>query len=136
VPIDLMPGFLGVLAVLAFVVTTVQSRPLRGGVVTKGTVVAVETRRERIGPASARRTQRTYAPQVRFEDGNGVAHTVTSSLSSGVPPDVGSTVRISYLPERPERARILGDNHTRVGRYLLLVVGLGFIAAAVALGLN
>jgi hypothetical protein len=136
VPFQLMPGFIGVLAVLAFVVSTVQSRPLRGGVVTDGTVVAIETGRDAIGPAGWRRTSHTYAPKVQFVDDAGVTHTVTSSLSGGVQPTLGSTLRISYRPERPEQARILGDAHTRVGRYLFLLVGLGFIAVAVAFSLR
>ncbi|MDT4974832.1 MAG: hypothetical protein QOG98_590 [Pseudonocardiales bacterium] len=134
--IQLLPGALGALAILAFVVSTVQSRPLRDGVVTDGTVASIETRRDVIGPAGGRRVSRTYAPRLEFVDGNGATHTVTSSLSGGVRPAVGSTVRVSYLPARPEQARILGDAHTRVGRYLLLVIGLGFIAITVALSLT
>jgi hypothetical protein len=135
VAIQLLPGVLGALAILAFVVSTVQSRPLRDGV-TDGTVASIETRRDVIGPAGGRRVSRTYAPRVEFVDGNGATHTVTSSLSGGVRPAVGSTVRVSYPPARPEQARILGDAHTRVGRYLLLVIGLGFIAITVALSLT
>ena len=121
------------LAVLAFVVSTAQSRPLRGGTVTDGTIVAITTHRDRIGAGASRRTMRTFAPEVEFRDSNGVSHTVTTSLSGGVQPTVGATVRVSYLPENPDRARILGDSHTRVGRYVFLVVGLGLIAAAIAL---
>jgi hypothetical protein len=134
--IVVVPGALGVVAVLAFIVSAMQSRPFRGGVETDGTVVSIETRRSRIGAGSSRRTMQTYAPRVEFADVNGVTHSVTSSLSGGVPPAVGDTVRISYVPADPGRARIMGDAHTRVGRYLLLVVGLGFLAISIALAVN
>jgi hypothetical protein len=76
---------------------------------------------------------RTYAPKVEFVDAYGTKHSVTSSLSGGVQPNVGATVRVSYLAEDPNRARIMGDRHSAIGRYLFLVVGVGFIAVAVAL---
>ena len=126
-------GFIGVLALLAFVAVSVQSRPYRGGVVTSGKVVSTRAETTRITSSAGRRTMRTYAPVVEYVDGNGVTHSVTSSLSGGVPPAVGATVRVSYRSSDPAKARILGDSHTRVGQYLFLVVGIGFIAAAVYL---
>jgi Protein of unknown function (DUF3592) len=111
------------------VVSTVQSRPLRGGVETQGKVVAIETSRSRF--AGSRRVMQTYAPRVEFYDSAGAPHSVTTTLSSGVPPEVGAIVRISYLPQRPDRARILNGSATRTGRYLFLVVGIGFLAVAV-----
>ena len=129
-----MPGFIGVLGVLAFAVTTLRSRPFRGGVLTEGTVVGIETEMSRVG--ANRRPMRTYAPKVEYRDNAGTAHTVTSSMSGGVQPEIGAAVRISYRPEEPDRARILADRHTRVGSYLFLVVGLGFLAAAVFLRLR
>lgn len=73
---------------------------------------------------------RTYAPVVEYTDSVGVTRSVTSSLSGGVPPTIGSTVRVSYRSSDPARARILGDSHSRVGQYLFLVVGIGFLVAA------
>lgn len=126
-----MLWFIGILAILAFIASTLQSMPYRGGVVTNGTVVSSETRRSPIGDGDAfRRRMRTYAPVVEFSDGDGVKRTVTSRLSGGEQPAVGATLRVSYLPSSPQRARILGDAHTRVGRYLFLIVGGGFLAAA------
>jgi hypothetical protein len=132
-PIAWMPGFLGALGVLAFVVSTVQSRPLRGGVITDGTVVEVETRTDTVGAGTPRHRMRTYAPKVEYRDSAGSTHRVTSSISGGVRPTVGATVRISYLPDSPDRARIMADGHTMVGRYLFLVVGVGLLVAAVLL---
>jgi hypothetical protein len=133
---QLILGALGALAVLAFIASTVQSRPFRGGVLTDGTVVSIETRRTVIRGSGGRRVSRTYAPRVEFIDGHGATQAVTTSLSGGARPAIGSVVRISYLPARPEQARIMGDGHTRVGRYLFLVVGLAAVAGAVALSLN
>ncbi len=124
-------GFIGVLAVLAFVALTVQSRPYRDGVVTTGTVVSTTAETTRFDTSSGRRSMRTYAPVVEYTDDVGLTHSVTSPLSGGVRPAVGSTVRVSYRSSDPAKARILGDSHTRVGQYLFLVVGIGFIAAAV-----
>ena len=126
-------GFIGVLAVLAFIALTVQSRPYRDGVITTGTVVSTKAETSRFNTSSGRRTMRTYAPVVEYTDSVGVTHSVTSSLSGGVPPTIGSTVRVSYRSSDPARARILGDSHSRVGQYLFLVVGIGFLGAAVYL---
>src|SRR3954454_3371742 len=126
-------GFLGVMALLAFVVIMVQSRPYRGGVVTTGTIVATKAETSRITGSGGRRTMRTYAPVVEYADVNGMTHSVTSSLSGGVQPTLGSTVRVSSRSSDPAKGRILGDAHARVGQYLFLVVGIGFVVAAVYL---
>jgi hypothetical protein len=49
-------------------------------------------------------------------------------------PPTAATVRVSYQPDDPARARNLGASRERVRRILFLVVGLGLIAVAVAVG--
>ncbi|MGN6332807.1 MAG: DUF3592 domain-containing protein [Motilibacteraceae bacterium] len=112
--------------------STLQSLPLRGGVLTDGTVVAVDTRSSKVrdGSGSPRR-QTTYAPVVEFVGAQGTTHQVTTGVSGGTRPEVGSTRRVSYLPSDPSRARILGDRQQAMGRGLLLVAGIALLVVAV-----
>ncbi|MGN6242519.1 MAG: DUF3592 domain-containing protein [Motilibacteraceae bacterium] len=132
-----LPGVLGVLALVAFVVTTLQSRPLPGGVLTEGTVVAVERRVSEVRTDSSvssnsfRTDSRTYAPVVEFVDQQGATHRVTTSVSGGVRPEVGSTRTVSYLPSDPSKARLVGDRQGQVGRWLLLAAGIALLVVAV-----
>jgi len=124
--------FIGILGTVASMTILATSRPLRGGVITTGTVIRNERESSTIESGPSRRRMTTYAPVVQFTDQAGVPHELTPSLSGGKPPAVGSTRQVSYLPSDPGRARLLADSTTWVPIVLFLVVGLGCLIAAVA----
>jgi hypothetical protein len=123
--------FLGILSTAASMAIVATTRPLRGGVITTGTVVRNDRESTRLGGDRTRRMT-TYAPVVQFTDQAGVTHEVTSALSGGKSPVVGSIRHVSYLPSDPGRARIMADATTWIPIVLFLVVGLGLLVAAVA----
>jgi hypothetical protein len=71
------------------------------------------------------------APVVEYTDGNGLTHQVTSTLSNARLRPVGSTMRVSYRPDQPDKAVVLMLNMV-VARWLFLIVGLACIAGAIA----
>ena len=122
--------FLGVLATGASMAILSSTRPIRGGVITTGTVISNDRKTTRTDGGRTRMA--TYAPVVEFTDQAGMTHQVTTSLSGGKAPVVGSTRQVSYLPSDPSRARLMADSTTWVPIVLFLLVGLGCLIAAVA----
>ena len=116
----------GAVAIGAFVLATVRSSPLRGGVITDGTIVAVDER----DSATPQGFSRTFTPTVEFRDSTGTTHTVTASMGTGWRPTVGSTMRVSYLQANPNRARVVANARTRIGSLVILGVGIAFLVVA------
>ena len=60
--------FIGILGTLASMALLGQSRPLRGGVITAGTVVDTQQETSTIRDSGPRRRMTTYAPVIEFTD--------------------------------------------------------------------
>ena len=123
---------LGILATLASMTILFTSRPYRGGVITTGTVVQMTTEHPDGPDYVQRQMVGLHAPVVQFTDQAGVTHTITSKLSGGRAPVIGSTRLVSYLPAEPAKARIVATRQTIIPIVLFLVVGLGCLVGAVA----
>jgi hypothetical protein len=127
---------LGVLALAGSGSLFFQARQARRGIVVEGTVVAnkISYTGANRGPAldnQAWAPTPMAAPVVEYTDRNGQTHQVRSMLSNSRLPPVGSTMRVSYRPDQPDKAVVLMPNMA-VARWLFLIVGLAGIAGAVA----
>jgi len=103
----------------------------RSGTIVPATVVAVETRRSARTSAGVRSRTRTFAPVVEFSDSGGVVHRVAAALSGTRRPEIGSTVQVSYRPERPDKAIVMDLPGQAAAKWVFLVIGLVCLAAAV-----
>ena len=128
--------FLGVLALAGSAALFYQARQARRGILVEGRVIANKISRTatNLGPDLDNQPWvRTpmAAPVVEYTDRNGQTHQVTSTLSNARLPPVGSTMRVSYRPDQPDKAVVLMPNMA-VARWLFLVVGLACLAGAIA----
>lgn len=127
---------LGVLALAGSGALFVQASRARRGIVVEGTVVAnkISHTAPNFGPDlgdQAWLRAPMAAPVVEYTDRNGQTHHVMSTLSNSRLPPVGSTMRVSYRPDQPDKAVVLMPNMA-VARWLFLIVGLACIAGAIA----
>jgi hypothetical protein len=133
-------ALLGVLALAGSSTLFYQAQPARRGIVVEGTVVAnkISYTGANLGPDfdnQARVRKPMAAPVVEYTDRNGQAHQITSTLSNARLPPVGSTMRVSYRPDQPDKAVVLMPNMA-VAPWLFLIVGLACIAGAIAEALH
>jgi hypothetical protein len=133
-------ALLGVLALAGSGALFYQAWQARRGIVVEGTVVAnkISYAGTNLGPDldnQARVRTPMAAPVVEYTDRNGQTHQVTSTLSNARRPPVGSTMRVSYRPDQPDKAVVLMPNMA-VARWLFLLVGLACVAGAVAEALH
>ena len=132
--------FLGVLAMAGSAALFYQAWQARRGIVVEGRVVANKISHTVTNLGTDLDNQpwvRTpmAAPVVEYTDRNGQTHQVTSTLSNSRLPPVGSTIRVSYRPDQPDKAVVLMPNMA-AARWLFLVVGLACIAGAIAEALH
>src|SRR3954453_9835797 len=73
--------FLGIMSTFASIAILATSRPLRGGVITTGTVTDNQRESSTIQVRGTGRRMTTYAPVVQYTDQAGVTHHVTPSIS-------------------------------------------------------
>ena len=59
---------------------------------------------ERVDRQTNGQTVTRYAVRFRFEDEQGVTHTVVAKSSTGKPAEIGAPLRVRYLADEPERA--------------------------------
>lgn len=125
---------MGLVAGIGAISAFVSTRPLAGGVTTGGTIV--EVKREQTTVSGRRPGMITYAPVIEFADNVGTRHRVVSSLSGGARPVVGAPVQVSYLPENPEKSRIVGGAGLAGAKYAFGVVALLCLSGALAVALH
>jgi len=124
-------GFMGAVGLFAAVGLFTQAWQARKGIVVSGTVVSIERRRSKAAGRMNSRSS-TYAPIVEFSDQSAQVHRVTASLSGTRRPAVGSTVRVSYRPDDPERAIVMDLPGQAGAKWVFLVVGIACTAGAIA----
>jgi hypothetical protein len=114
--------------VLVFGATVVRdagSAP-EGWTTTQGLVVDHEERADSDGT--------TWAPVVEYVDQNGLAHRVTSTLSSSPRDPIGTVIDVAYDPSNPTDARVVGG---LMGILWIIIAAIGsvmvIVAAAIAL---
>ena len=71
----------------------------------------------------------SYYSEVAFGDRSGLEHRFHGSVALKEPPAIGARVRITYDGENPENAWVTGSSAPWVIPWLVLLVGVGFVAA-------
>jgi Protein of unknown function (DUF3592) len=132
--------FLGALALAGSGTLFYQARQAGRGIVVEGKVVANQISHSGANQGTdldnqARVRTPMAAPVVEYTDRNGQTHRATSTLSNARLPPVGSTMRVSYRPDQPDKAVVLMPNMA-LARWLFLVVGLACVAGAIAEALH
>ncbi|MCW2497772.1 DUF3592 domain-containing protein [Jatrophihabitans sp.] len=113
-----------VLAVLDLAAAAVLFAPLlrtRGWTKVPGVIIGIDDRE----------SMRTYAPVVEYTDGTGQTRRMSTSLSGGARPPVGSQVTVSYRSEDPARATLTGVPGQAGAKWLFLVVGVACTVGAI-----
>jgi hypothetical protein len=123
-------GFMGAVGLFGAIGLFSQAWRARRGIVVPGAVVAIERRRSGTTGGSGMRSY-TYAPVVEFTDRNASVHRVTAGLSGMRRPKVGSTVQVSYRPEKPEKAIVMDLPGQGAAKWVFLVVGVTCTVVAI-----
>lgn len=123
-------GFMGAVGLFGAIGLFSQAWRARRGIVVPGTVVAIERRRMSSAGRAGMRSY-TYAPVVEFTDRSAGVHRVSAGLSGTRRPEVGSTVQVSYRPDKPEKAIVMDLPGQDIAKWVFLVAGAACAVGAI-----